>query len=222
MTEAIGIFKAENKIPFLQVDHQSFHLNYEEGFNVEKLDKGCLVLNIDRENGYRVCIVDKANRAVDAQYWRDHFLQLSPCADNFNSTKEFLNLTKKFITKQVPEEFEVSKTDKIDLLNRSLDYFKTNEAFYKEDFETEVLQDENLIESFRNYDRNYRNEQGIEFDDHFAISDQAVKKQSRSFKSIIKLDKNFHIYVHGNKNLIEQGIDESGRKYYKIYFENEM
>lgn len=222
LTNAIGIFKAENKHSFLKLNSDTFDISFDDGINIDKLDKGCLIFDIDQPNGYRACIVNKANRSVDAQYWRDIFLQLMPLSDNFNSTKEFLNLTKKFITRQVPEEFEVSRTDKIDLMNRSLEYFQNNEAFYKEDFESEVLQDDNLIQSFRNYDSAYQYEQGLDLGDHFGISDEAVKKQTRAFKSVIKLDKNFHIYVHGNKNLIEQGIDDSGRKYYKIYFENEL
>lgn len=32
---------------------------------------------------------------------------------------------------------------------------------------------------------------------------QDAKKQNRSFKSIIRLDKNFHIYIHGDRKLIE-------------------
>lgn len=27
---------------------------------------------------------------------------------------------------------------------------------------------------------------------------------------------------HGNKELIEQGVEKDGRKYYKIYYENEI
>jgi hypothetical protein len=48
-----------------------------------------------------------------------------------------------------------------------------------------------------------------------------VKKQARVFKSVLKLDKNFHIYIHGNRELIEQGVEKDGRKFYKIYFEKE-
>ncbi|MFM7764289.1 MAG: hypothetical protein ACKO6I_01410, partial [Sphingomonadales bacterium] len=38
---------------------------------------------------------------------------------------------------------------------------------------------------------------------------------------ILKLDKNFHTYIHGNREMIEKGTDPDGRKFYKIYFENE-
>ncbi|MDR0612480.1 MAG: hypothetical protein LBG45_03165 [Dysgonamonadaceae bacterium] len=60
----------------------------------------------------------------------------------------------------------------------------------------------------------------LELADDFTISDSAVKKQTRIFKSVIKLDKNFHIYVHGNSDLIQQGTDENG-KFYKIYYKEE-
>jgi hypothetical protein len=61
----------------------------------------------------------------------------------------------------------------------------------------------------------------LDISDSFDISSQAVKKQARIFKSVLKLDKNFHIYIHGNRNLIEQGVEEDGRKFYKIYFKEE-
>lgn len=115
----------------------------------------------------------------------------------------------------------MSKTDQIDLLNRSVDYFKTHEVFDKEEFETEVFGSENLIESFRNFDQRYSEANEVSIDDSFEISTQAVKKQARVFKSVLKLDKNFHIYIHGDRELIEQGVDESGRKFYKIYYREE-
>ena len=49
-----------------------------------------------------------------------------------------------------------------------------------------------------------------------------MKKQARVFKSVLKLDKNFHIYIHGDRNRIERGVDEQGRKYYKIYYDQEL
>ena len=225
LTDVVGIFKAETKTPFMKLkrnDENEFSINFDDGINMVKLDKGCLIFNVAKEDGYRLCILNKVNRAVDTQYWKDIFLGVGICSDSYNSTKEFLNITKNFITKQVPEEFQVSRTDKIDLLNRSIDYFRGNDEFSKNDFESKVLQDEGMIESFRNYDCTYQNDHVLELDDHFGISDEAVKKQSRIFKSVIKLDKNFHIYVHGNKNLIEQGMDGDGRKFYKIYFDTEQ
>jgi len=107
------------------------------------------------------------------------------------------------------------------ILNRSVEYFKSHESFDKKEFEKEILQDTGIIKSFRNFDSAYREENEIEPTDNFEISPQAVKKQARIFKSVLKLDKNFHIYIHGDRELIEQGIDKDGRKYYKIYYKDE-
>jgi hypothetical protein len=221
-TEAIGIFKSETKDNFLKVDfdEKTSLVGYDEGTNTNKLDKGCLIFNSSNDD-YRVCIVDNANKSTEAQYWKDNFLQLKHVANEFHQTNEFLGIAKSFVTKQLDEDFKVSKADKIDLLNRSVDYFKTHESFDKKEFEKEVFQDAGIIKSFRNFDDNYRQENEIELTDNFDISPQAVKKQARVFKSVLKLDKNFHIYIHGNRELIEQGVEKDGRKFYKIYFKEE-
>ncbi|MDR0603523.1 MAG: hypothetical protein LBG80_04370 [Bacteroidales bacterium] len=78
----------------------------------------------------------------------------------------------------------------------------------------------NSIESFNQYKSAWQQEYEIDIPDDFTISDSAVKKQACIFKSVIKLDKNFHIYIHGNRNLIQQGADKTG-KYYKIYYQEE-
>ncbi len=222
MVNALGIFKSENLQEFLKLTKKSkeFTLKYDDGININKLDKGCLIFNIEKENGFKVCVID-SNKSTEAQYWKDTFLQLKPIANEFHQTNQFLGIAKNFITKQLPEEFEVNKTDQIDILNRSVEYFKTHENFDKKEFEKEVLQDTGLVKSFQKFDDNYRQENNIELSDNFEISQQAVKKQSRAFKSVLKLDKNFHIYIHGDRELIEQGVDKDGRKFYKIYFENE-
>ncbi len=223
LTDAIGIFKSENRQAFLKLDHSQeiFSIQYYDGINIEKLDKGCLIFNINRNEGFKVCIVDKSSKSTEAQYWKDIFLQLKPCSDNYHHTKEFMNITKHYVTKQMIEEFEVSKADQIDLLNRSVDYFKTHDNFDKNEFEKEIFQDTEIINSFKNFDTTYREGNDIIISDNFDISQQAVKKQARIFKSVLKLDKNFHIYIHGNRELIEKGVDENGRKYYKIYYEQE-
>lgn len=221
-TDAIGIFKSEIKDTFLKFDKDGADLSvrHDSGININKLDKGCMIFNIGKEDGYTVCVVD-SNKAGGTLYWKTDFLDVKPAADNYHFTQDFLSMTKNYVTKQIPEEFDVTKTDQIDLLNRSVDYFKNNEQFEKADFEQEVLQDQGLIDSFQMYDTAYRQEYEVELQDSFDISPKAVKKQARVFKSVLKLDKNFHIYIHGNKELIEKGTDQDGRKYYKIYYEDE-
>ena len=85
----------------------------------------------------------------------------------------------------------------------------------------EIFNNLGMIELFQDYDSKYREENDVELINSFKISPQAVKKQMRVFKKVLKLDNNFHIYIHGNRELIEQGVEEDGRKFYKIYFQQE-
>jgi hypothetical protein len=67
----------------------------------------------------------------------------------------------------------------------------------------------------------YEKAKQIQIEDSFDIHLSAVKARE-NFKSILKLDKNFHVYIHGRRDLIERGIDElSGKKFYKLYFDEE-
>jgi hypothetical protein len=222
--DAIGLFKAESKSLFVDIDPSADGLSLElkEGVELSKIDKGCLILNHESDKGYELMIFDANGKGEEAQYWKDKFLGVLIRQNEFLHTQGFLTITKNFVTQQLPDEFEVSKTEQIDILNRSMDYFKTHGNFNKDEFETEVLHHENIISSFRKYDEQYRVNNDWEQANEFEISPQAVKKQARVFKSVIKLDRNFHIYVHGDKELIEKGYDEGvGKHYYKIYFDQE-
>ncbi len=220
--DAIGLFKSENKDTFLKVLREggNFNLESEQGINIKKLDKGCLIFNKDRENGYVVAVVDNTNRGVDAQYWIDDFLHVRQRKDEYANTENVMAMAKQFITKELPKEFEVPKADQIDLLNRSLQFFKEKDTFDIEDFANEVIEQPEVIESFKNYKKNYEEEHATEIDDSFTISQHAFKKQQRSYKRIIRLDKKIQIIIDGNRDHIEQGEDEKG-KYYKVYYSTE-
>lgn len=219
--DAVGLFKSENKDTFLRVwtSMDGLDLTPEQGINTKKLDKGCLIYNVERENGYLVTIVDNTNRS-DAHFWTDEFLHVFQKANEYFHTNTVLSLTKNFVTKELPQQFEVSKADQADLLNRSVAFFKEKETFDMDEFVNEVIEQPAVIESFHKFKDNYAQREDIEIADSFEINGAAVKKQARAFKSVIKLDKNFHIYVHGDRDLIEQGEDEKG-KYYKVYYKQE-
>ena len=220
--DAIGLFKSENKDTFLKVLREggNFNLESEQGINIKKLDKGCLIFNKDRENGYVVAVVDNTNKGVDAQYWIDDFLHVRQRKDEYANTENVMAMAKQFITKELPKEFEVPKADQIDLLNRSLQFFKEKDSFDMEEYADEVIEQPEVIESFKSYKKNYEEEHAMEIDDSFTISQHAFKKQQRSYKRIIRLDKKIQIIIDGNRDHIEQGEDEKG-KYYKVYYNTE-
>ena len=220
--DAVGLFKSENKDTFLKVLREggNFNLESEQGINTKKLDKGCLIFNKERENGYVVAVVDNTNRGIEAQYWMDDFLHVRQRKDGYANTQNAMALAKNFVTKALPEQFEVSKADQIDLLNRSLEFFKEKDTFDMEEFANEVIEQPKVIESFRDFKRNYESENDIVIDDNFSISDYAFKKQQRSYKRVINLDKKIQIIINGNRSQVEQGEDERG-KYYKVYYKEE-
>ena len=220
--EAVGLFKSENKDTFLEIEQVSdgFDIESRQGININKLDKGCLIFNTEKDNGYVVSIVDNTNKGAEAQYWIDDFLHIQQRKDEYYNTQNLLTLTKNFVTKELPQQFDISKADQADLLNKSVAFFKGNDDFDLNEFANEVIQQQEIIDSFHQYKNNYQQEHEIEIANNFSISESALKKQARIFKSVIKLDKNFHIYIHGNRDLIEQGTDEKG-KYYKVYYQKE-
>jgi hypothetical protein len=217
--EGLGIYKYEDKESFIETTISGDQVSHKvrKGISGKKPDKACLILFT--EEPYTLLIID--NNGNETSYWQDDFINHRLKNDHVNNTHHFMNVAKDFIAKEITNEFEVNKADQIDLLNRSADYFKKKEIFDKEEFEKEVFSDVNVIDAFQAFDRSYRQEREIEVVDKFEIAEQTVKKQSKIFKSVLKLDKNFHIYIHGNRELIEQGTDEKGRRFYKIYYEEE-
>ena len=220
--DAVGIFKTETKDTFLKVQHSGGRMNLEsdQGISVKKLDKGCLIFNRDREEGYVVSIVDNTNKGTEALYWTDDFLHVRQRKDEYANTQNVMAMAKNFVTQELPKEFEVTKADQIDLLNKSLQFFKDKDTFDIEEFANEVMEQPAVIESFHNFKKNYEEDNAISIDDNFAISNNAFKKQQRSYKRVIRLDNKIQIIIDGNRDHIEQGEDSKG-KYYKVYYSEE-
>lgn len=224
VVDAIGLFKSETRETFLKVypTEENYAIESEQGIDIKKLDKGCLILNLEKENGFIVATVDKTNKGEDARYWIDDFLKIKQREDEYYHTENVMKMYKDFVVKQMPNEYEVERADQVDLINKSKKFFKETDNFQLEDFSEQVFEDKNLIDSFNNYKKVYESENEVQISNEFEISSSAVKKQSRVFKSVIKLDKNFHIYVHGNREYIVKGFDEkTGMNYYQVFFKEE-
>lgn len=220
--EAIGLFKSENKETFLNIknDNHFFDLLYNKGIHLGKLDKACVIYNINNDDGFRISVTDKTNKGIEAHYWIDDFLQIKQVEDDYFNTESTMSVFNNYIAEQFPEDFETNGIDKADYLNKTMEFFKNKENFSSDEFDKEVLIQPEVIESFNNYKSNYEYETQQMLQDDFKIDEKAVKKQNRYYKSIIKLDKNFHIYVHGDRSKIEHGEDGRG-KFYKVYFDEE-
>jgi hypothetical protein len=223
LVEAVGIFKSERKDTFLQLraDDDRFQLDFFEGTQLNKLDKGALVLNSYREEGYRVLCVDL--KSADARYWRDEFLMVTQIPDNAFHTKNHLALCKDFV--QEVYSREASKKEQVDFVNKSLDYFNSHETFDFNEFKQEITGgDETKAQRFETYAKTYREDTGMGAEDQFFISPKAVKQMKRKLNNVIKLDTQVEIRLAGSggEEFVERGFDaERNMHYYKVFFNQE-
>jgi len=224
LTNAIGIFKSENKDPFLKVlqKQENLDLTYDIGININKLDKGCIIFNTEKDQGYKICMVDLSGKSKEASYWKDDFLQLQQRKDDFYQTQNYMQMCKGFVNEVFNDKNGIERADQIDMLNKTANYFEEKQEFNLHDFEEKVIENDEVINAFKEYKERYADEREVEIKDQFGISESAVKKGKAQFKSVLKLDKNFHIYIHGDRTRIVKGFDQStGLHFYQVYYEQE-
>ena len=225
LVSALGIFKSENKETFLKVvlNNQSFELGTQEGINIKRIDKGCLIFNTEEDLGYKVCSIDNVNKGNEANFWMKDFLNVKPREDNFYFTQNYLKLCKGFVADVYNNQNEVPRPDQIDLLNRSINFFDDKIKFSEQEFEREIFRRPEEQEAFREYKESFQEAHEMPLASNFDISHNAVKGEKKHFKSILNLDKNFDVYIHGNRDYLEQGFDERrGMNYYKLYYQLEL
>jgi hypothetical protein len=224
--DAIGVFKSENKETYLKVyeslDH-SLEVERQEGVNIKKLDKGCMIYNTAQDDGYRVQVIDNTSPKSDvARFWKKDFLNIEQIEDEFYHTQNYIELCQDFCDEVFTVKNDVSKSDQLLLLNRSLDYFCEEKEFEEEEFQKKVIQDEGVIEAFKEHQISFEEKKELKLEPSFQVHKESAIQTRKKFRSIIKLDKNFHIYIHGDQSSIERGFDDGLQKsFYKLYFNNE-
>lgn len=219
MVDAIGLFKSEIHDSVLKTVERpnGIQLILEKGMSLKKLDKGCVVFNINREDGYVVAVLD--NNSHDAYYWTDAFLHAVPCKDSYHDTMNYINFCKELVTSDAMEN--ICKADKAIMLNKAMDVLQISneldfDVFIDKSFGSELKEQ---VISFKN---EYEDEHHVRLANNILTSKAAMRKKTISKFSTIKLDKNFAIKVTGSRELLEQGYDEKrGLNYYKLYYKVE-
>ena len=218
--DAIGLFKSETKDKFIKVytTPNGFNLEQNEGVSINKVDKGCLIFNIEKENGYIVAVVDNTKKGAGAKYWTDDFLHVCPRKDSFNQTQNMLSLCKSFVS-QLPGEN--GKVEKATYMNRSVEALK-EESVNINTFAERVFETPKLVSEFKQYKETYQRERDIEIDDTFETELAAIKRRATGTMTTIKLDRNFDINIHGGEQYIVRGYDEERKMYYyQLFFKEE-
>ena len=222
LVNAIGVFKSERKNTFLKVSTLGENLSIDamDGINIDKLDKGCLIVNSNAADGFRVLSVDNNN--YDALYWTHHFLNIDFVEDENFHTKLYLEMANEFSQEVIGENGD--RREQVQFMADSVEYFTKNEVFNFDDFKEKVLPEkEELKKELDSFQEDF----GLEDVNGFEISEPALKSAKRKIKNVIKLDTNIQIKLDFNNPetsayFIEKGYDEvKGMHFYKVFFNEE-
>jgi hypothetical protein len=225
LTEAVGVFKVENKIDFFQtyLDDDSFDVAVQQGISTKKIDKGCLILNTSDTEGTVVLSVD--NNQYDAQYWIKNFLSVKYADDRNQHTQSYLELCKEFSEEVIKPEY--GKQEQSQFLANTVDYFKENESVDYHAFKDELFEEDKQKDMFEDYKKHFETLNDVLIRNNFEVSDVVLKKEKQKIKNIIKLDTNIEIKLDVDapdaaSEYLEKGYDEEKKmKFYKVYFNEE-
>ncbi|BAO56617.1 nucleoid-associated protein [Nonlabens marinus] len=224
-TDAIGIFKSEIKQDFLQFEETESDLKMilKQGVNLNKLDKGAIIFNVEQENGFKILSVD-SNR-YDAKYWLDDFLGVDVFEDENFFTKKYLKFCQDFAKDVVlPAE---DKKEEVMFMNRAVNHFAKNDSFEESAFLNDTFENPDLIPEFKHYKTEKGPKYSIEDVSSFPISNTAVSAARKGIKSVINLDTHVQIKMDftnsdSAEKFIEKGWDEERQMYYYlVYFNRE-
>ncbi|GLB49967.1 nucleoid-associated protein [Neptunitalea lumnitzerae] len=223
--DAIGIFKSELKQDFLQFEENGNDINIliKQGININKLDKGCIILNTNKADGFKLLSID-SNR-YDAKYWLENFLNVDALTDETFFTKKYLKFCKDFAKDVVlPAE---DKKEEVMFMNRAVNHFAKNDDFEETAFLNEVIDNPDLIPEFKHYKTEKGPKYNIEDVSSFPIANKAVSDARKKMKNVINLDTNVQIKMdfinpESAEKFVEKGWDEERQMYYYlVYFNKE-
>jgi len=227
VVEAIGIFKAERKERFISVDEEIneevLQVGIQQGLNIHKLDKGVIIFDTNKEDGYKLVTIDSNN--YDAVYWMDDFLSIDVFEDKHFYTKNAINLIKGFAEDVIKPNNDTK--EQVNMLNQSVNYLKEEDSFDLDRFADQVIKEPAYVDEFKNYAKVLEQERGLKVNEVFEIAPIAVKQAKKEFKSVISLDTNMQIKLdfrnpESSQQFLERGFDQEKEMYfYKVYFNRE-
>lgn len=222
--DALAIIKSETRQSVLQLDRtqDGFVVSMNNAINLSKVEKGCIIFNVDEEEGFRIAIIDNSSSSGDAKYWKDSFLHVASYNGAHHQTSSLINLATEFISETVAGDASLSSVEKAMIANRSKQVLIDSEqdTITFEDYSHAVFKDSRLEDKFALYAEENTPLELAELST-ISVERKAVNKR-RSRISTIHLDDNFDILIRGGDDHIIRGYDENaGLNYYMLYFEKE-
>ena len=215
--DAVAILKSEKKDPFLATDNDGREISVRTiyGTGLKGLDKGCLILNVDREKGYVVGTVDNTNNGSDARYWTDSFLHVTDCDDDYHQTVKLMEMCRGFVNQQE----DITDAERAITAKRTADVFATGDTIHVDALADMLFQDEKHKREFAAYRERFEQQNG-ELCDEVSVVKKAALRKHVTKMATLKLGADFEVKVLNPEAKIEGGVDkQSGKKYYTLYYE---
>lgn len=224
--DAIAIVKSESLIPFLEISDKEgdLQLTTHNGIYPEKIDKGCLIINHDKELGYTVYTFDKGG--ADTNFWVRDFLGARAKKDDDFKTKNYAEMCVSFADEGLPET--MPPEDKYRVASDAMQYFAEKDNFDEKHFQDEVLREPDIVENFNKFKDNFKDEDGEPISDSFKINKSVAKKAGSKIKANMRLDTGVILkftpdFAERESEIMERGFDEKTQmKFVKIYFNEEV
>lgn len=219
-SDAIGLFKTEQKTPFLKITsvHDGYSIEEEYGLNFKHFEKACLIFNVNGPTGYQISIIDKASKDTESNYWTESFLQVKRRKTNNTQTENLFELCKCFVSQLK----ETDESQKAKMVYNAFSMLKESERVISlQNFQEDVFGNQHLSKDFEEYRKEEQSIRQIEMDEEFEIDSSTLKKTGLKKLTTIHLDDSFDLVIKENSDL-EKGFDEIRQKqFYKLYFEKE-
>lgn len=215
-TNAIGLFKSEVRETVLTIrrENNRLVLSPEMGMSLKKLEKGCVVFNVDKENGYKVAVVDNTGNDTDAHYWVDNFLHVRNCNDDFHQTERLLDMCTGFV-KQLKE---LSDVESAIIAKRTANILSADDVLQIDNLPDLICQNEEQKADFVTYRQKYEKEYGC-FDQEVSIVKKATVSKPVKRMNTMRLGSDFEVRVFNPEAEIASGIDKnSGNKYLTLFY----
>lgn len=213
-TNAVGLFKSEVRetVLTLKMKNNQMVLSPEIGMSLKKLEKGCIVFNVDKENGYKLAVVDNTGSNIDAHYWVDNFLHVKTSDDDYHRTEKLASLCAGFV-QHVSEQ---SLADGAFMAIRANEILKSGETIAVDDLTEMICQTEEQKKDFLCFRKGFEEENGA-LDDEVVLVKKAVNYKPVTRMNVMRLGADFEVKVLNPEALIEEGKDERGT-YWKLYW----
>lgn len=223
---AVSIIKSESRVPFLEVADSGGNLQLitHQGISPDKIDKGCLIVNCDRDDGFLVFTFDKTSSGT--HFWMRDFLGVKFRRGDDFMTKRYADMCVSFAKEGLPEE--MAAEEKCRVANQAIGYFEERDEFDLAHFREEALKEPKIIEQFDAFRGRQTEEDGGDLDETFTIDKKIARKAGNRFRSTIKLDTGVNLsfapaFKEADESVFERGFDDGKQmKYLKIYYREEL